>query len=353
MKHRQPKINVKVSEVSARSKSKPLVSIIVPARNEEHVLPDLLQSLKRIDYPALEIIVVDDCSSDSTSKIAEEYGCRVVSGQPRPGGWNGKQWACHQGFLASNGEILIFTDADTVHLADSVDEMLNFLDRGNLDMSSALPFHDCRTVWEKLMGPFHLLLIMVTAPFAVPRRKRVFAVGQYLVFRRQSYLSMGGHAAVRQCWVEDLPLANLAISSRLRYQLFTDKPLHKVRMYPDLKSFIAGWRRNFRAGLGDSSYLAPAEIALLILAFTGGWGFGSTWISLMLMVSTVCVAMALQRRHGSFSNLGPILFGFSLVIFCYVTLLAAIDMVFRRNAKWKGRSFAGESTGQTTSAFQA
>ncbi len=324
-------------DVETESRS---VSIIVPARNEERVIGRLLQSLSNIEHPNFEVVVVDDCSSDQTAQIASSFNVRVISGQPRPEAWNGKQWACHQGAIASNGDYLIFTDADTWHQPDSLQSILGFMQRGQLGMASSLPFHHCESIWEYLTGPFHILLCFATSPFSTPKFRRVFAVGQYLAFKRSAYFELGGHEAVRQSWVEDVPMANLALKRGIRYGLYTDRPLHQVRMYETLSQFLAGWRRNFRAGLTETHWLAPFEIAAVFYAMTGAWQFGMNPISLVIMILTALAILLIQRRYGNFSILGPTLFPFSIALFCFVSISSLTDMLFKREAIWKGRNFS-------------
>lgn len=309
----------------------PAVSVIVPARDEAATLPHLLPSLKRLAYDGpLEIIVVDDQSTDGTGEIAAAHGVKVVRTGPRPGGWMGKQWACHEGARAATGDVLLFTDADTVHTSDGLRLAVSRLVEGRAGLLSALPCHDGTTWWERLTGPFHLLLLAATGPFGVPRPGRVFAIGQYLLFSREAYDRIGGHQAVRDRWVEDLPLANLCLEKGVRYELMPEAPF-TVRMYPTLGAFVRGWRRNFRAGLGGSSPLLPLEVVVFFAALAplSPWTYP---------VGVLILAIA-QRRIGKFSVWGAILAPFSLVLFTMVSALAAYDMAAKRPLRWKGRAY--------------
>ena len=317
----------------------PLVSIIVPARNEEAALPRLLDSLRELDYPNLEVIVVDDCSTDRTAELARAAGVDVVKGEPRPAGWNGKPWACAQGAAQARGEWLLFTDADTWHDVSSVSRMLGFVRERGLVVASALPFHDGNAWWERLLGPFHFTLVAVTAPFSQPTPVRKFAIGQYLWFARAAYQEIGGHEAVRGCLAEDLPLARRALERGLRYGLYLGAPLFSVRMYASLADFIRGWRRNFRAGFDDSPWSAPLEVTAVIAALTGGFHAWDRWPAALIAVLTIGLMLRRQSLLGRFSIWGPILFPFSIALFCWITVLAVFDRSLRRPQQWKGREF--------------
>ncbi len=325
---------------TVRQVSSPKVSIIIPARNEESVISDLLRSIRHIDYEDLETIVVDDCSTDQTAAIALDFGVKVISGKQRPSGWNGKQWACHQGAQAASGDILIFTDADTQHESDSVRRLVQFMESQKLDVASALPFHIGEKWWEQMSGPFHLMLVMVTAPFWTQKPRRVWCVGQYLAFSRRAYDLLGGHEAVKMSWVEDVPMANRALTQGFRYGVYAGTHLHRVRMYASLPAFIAGWRRNFRAGMTESSPIAPLQIGAVFAALTcGGLSDFSGW-SVMIAMASVFYIYWRQTRFGDFSPLGAIFFPIGLALFCLATLLSVWDMVLGNEAKWKGRAFS-------------
>lgn len=323
--------------------ARPRVSIIVPARNEALVLGDLLSSLQAIDYPDFEIIVVDDNSDDGTAAIAKRAeGRRVglVEGRMKPTDWGGKQWACHQGAQAATGDILLFTDADTVHAPDSLRRSVSEMVANDASMLSCLPYHSGTSWWERLSGPFHVLLLTITAPWGTPRPRRLFAIGQYLMFTRTAYDRIGGHEAVKTDLVEDLPLANLCLSNGLNYRVLRNAtPLFHVRMYATFADFLRGWRRNFRAGLSAGTWRAPLEVVAIMAALVGA-GNGGLWIlGLASYVVAVTLMARAQRRLGRFSILGAVFFPFGAGLFCVATLLAVFDMTARRPTLWKGRAY--------------
>lgn len=324
-------------------KSLPKVSIIIPCRNEAHNLPVLLSSLSELNYPNKEIIVVDDQSEDITASVASAFAVKVVRGTERPEGWRGKQWACQQGAMQARGDWLLFTDADTFHFPTSLFEAVRFSVDRQLDLLSCLPFHRCTSFWEKLVGPFHFLVLTSTAPFAKPRSKKVFAIGQYLLFRRDFYEKLGGHAAVKDELVEDLPLVNRCLAINGVYEVFTRRPLFSVRMYDTFADFVAGWRRNFRAGMAGSAPSALFEMLIVVAGLAAGGHISSGWIWLLPCLIGISFLLLRQRFIGEFSWLGPLLLPFSLGLFCFISALAAWDETSRRPQVWKGRHYGAKT----------
>lgn len=320
------------------SNSYPLVSIVVPARDEEANLPRLLSSLARLDYPRTETIVVDDGSMDRTGQIAREYGALVVDpGEPAPG-WSGKTWACGQGAIHAKGKYLLFTDADTEHEPGSLKRVVARMEAGSLDLLSSPPFHRCPTAWEKCLGPFHLLVLSATALAQKPRPDRLFAIGQYLLFEKGYYDSIQGHASVRGTLAEDLAFAKACISGGGRYGIHSAPDLYSVRMYSSPAEFIAGWRRIVRWGLKRSTLKTSLETGFVVFALAS-LAFSIPTHFLSYLACAILLAVT-QRRHGEFSVAGAMLFPISIATFSLVTLLSILDLAAKRDHRWKGRAYA-------------
>ncbi|MBM4253499.1 MAG: glycosyltransferase [Deltaproteobacteria bacterium] len=318
----------------------PRVTVIVPARNEEAHLPRLLSSLAVLDYPDYEVIVIDDRSTDGTAAIAATFDrVKVVAGVDRPEHrrWGGKQWACHQGAAVATGDILLFTDADTEHYPDSVRRAVAQLLSSGAGLLSALPYHANPSLWEQLLGPFQLLIIALTAPFAPPRPRRLFVIGQYLMFRREAYLAIGGHEAVAGDFAEDLPLANLMVASGHLIHVYRGPNLFSVRMYASITEFVRGWRRNFRSGFIYASPLAGLWATWMIIGITGGMRADLGGLVVMGL-GGLFIAWR-QRALGRFRLIGAWLWPLSIGLFTWATLLAISDLVLRRDMVWKGRAY--------------
>lgn len=236
----------------------PSVSIVIPAHNEQEHAPDLLRSLLAQDYPGnLEIIFVLDRCTDGTRAALEAVSApaggnrtiALIDNFECPAQWAGKCNAAHRGSGAAKGEVLLFTDADTTFDPRLVRASVAlFVDR-KLSLLSALPLVSVRHRFEAVVQPVCAMQLMKIYPIArvnSPDRPRPFANGQFMVFSRESYDAVGGHAAVHDDLLEDLAFARRMVHVLKRPAgLFVADDLLHVRMYESYAQFREGWKRIF------------------------------------------------------------------------------------------------------------
>jgi chlorobactene glucosyltransferase len=262
----------------------PLVSAIVPARNEAVNISACVVSLLNSQYPALEVIVVDDCSTDGTGEIVQilaEHAAgrlRPVRGEPPPAGWIGKPWACWQGYRHARGELLLFTDADTRHddalLGHAVGAML----RNNADMVSVMPRQLMVSFWERLILPHIFAMIAMRyhdlkRVNATRNPRDAIANGQFILLRREAYEAMGGHEAVRDEIVEDQQIAQRLVAAGRRIFVAHAHDIMDTRMYRSLDGIIEGWTKNLAQGARAAApaWIAPAVPWLIVLFIATAW----------------------------------------------------------------------------------
>ena len=231
----------------------PLVSVIVPARNEARNIARCVRSILATDYPNVELIVVDDQSTDGTGAIAAGLGASVIETPPLPGDWFGKQWACWTGKSRARGEILCFTDADTEHAPDLIARTVNAMSALRADMFSVAGRQEMVTLWEKLVQAqvFGMLNAWYGGTEEINQAKqywRKIANGQYLVVTRAAYDATGGHEAVKHTVAEDLMLAQHFHREGKRVLFIEGFEQLSTRMYTSLREMIAGWGKNVYAG---------------------------------------------------------------------------------------------------------
>lgn len=254
----------------------PLVSVIVPARDEAHNIERCVRSILSTTYPAFELIVVDDASADGTREIAEraiggDKRARVVRNSPLPEGWFGKQWACNTGARLARGEILQFTDADTDHGRDLLARSVNALRNTHADLLSIAGRQTLAGFWEKIIQPqmFTVLSMRYGGTESITQSRRVsdkIANGQCIFVKRASYDAIGGHGSVRASVAEDLLLAQRFFAARKHVVVMLGVNQLTTRMYGSLREIINGWRKNVFAGGLDAVPFGKVGQSLLPLA---------------------------------------------------------------------------------------
>ncbi|CDI05354.1 glycosyltransferase [Candidatus Nitrosotenuis uzonensis] len=189
----------------------PMVSVILPARNEEGFIEKCLDSLLEQDYENYEIIAIDDSSEDDTGKIISEYAKKNprivhVSARPKPDGWMGKNWACMEGYKKTQGELLLFTDSDTTHSRNVISLAVSHLLSAELDALTVIPKMNCLDRWTKITLP--VLSTFLHTRFSAlrvndPTKKTGYFFGSFFIIRKSIYEKVGMHEGVKSEIIED------------------------------------------------------------------------------------------------------------------------------------------------------
>ncbi|HSJ07267.1 MAG TPA: glycosyltransferase family 2 protein [Longimicrobiales bacterium] len=276
---------VRISGFSAPSTDEaPLVSIIVPARNESVNISVCVASLLNSLYPKSEIIVVDDGSVDGTGdivRILAEHAngrLRLVEGEPLPEGWLGKPWACWQGYRQARGDLLLFTDADTRHDDTLLGHAVGALKQRHADLVSVMPHQVMGSFWERLILP-HIFTILAMRYHDLSRVNRsrrprdVIANGQFLLVTREAYEAVGGHEALRAEVVEDQRLAQWMVAKGRRIFIAHAHDLMDTRMYRSLRGIVEGWSKNLARGSRSAAprWISPLVPWLIVVYLAAMW----------------------------------------------------------------------------------
>jgi chlorobactene glucosyltransferase len=259
-----------------------LVSVIIPARNESSVIGTVVKSVLSSSYRPLELLVVDDRSSDDTAEVvkrnfAGDKRLRVIEGADLPQGWYGKPWACYQGYQAARGDLLLFTDADTRHQPELLPHAIGALLAEQAQLLTVSPVQRCITFWERIVMPqIWLLLALRYTPQSVNRARQprdVIANGQFILTTREAYEKVGTHRAVRQEVAEDLALAQTYVSRGLKLHFAFAEQLMETRMYQGLAHLVEGWSKNIYLGGRRSFPEEPVRRALVPIILTVALAF--------------------------------------------------------------------------------
>ena len=314
---------------SAAAVAPEAVSVIIPARDEEHNLPRLLASIQQGPVRPLEIIVVDDASSDGTAEVARAAGARVLPAGALPEGWRGKPWACEVGARAAGGSWLLFLDADTWFEPGGFSGLL---DHAQGAAVSVVPWHATGSAVEDLSMFFNICMTAGVVPDGLG--------GQVLLVKRDDHLAAGGHAAVRGRVLENLHFAKLLRDAGVPTRCSPGKGIVSFRMYPEgLRTMIPGWSKGFTSGAGGMpggrmalivAWMIGLAMPLPAMALTGEIGvWSAAWL--------LCAAQLgwIARRVGGFRWLSLLLYPLPLWFFFLVFARAASGAA--AGSEWKGR----------------
>lgn len=236
----------------------PLVSVVLPARNEAAHIADCIASLRTTTWPNWELIVVNDGSTDDTGRLARAAAAgdariTVLDAPPLAAGWFGKQWACHTGLQTARGELLLFTDADTRHQPELITRLVRARADRQADLMSVSGTQEMVTFWEQAIQPvvFALILTRFGGARAIEQARTpadVVANGQCFLITREAYEAIGGHEGVRDTVAEDLMIAQRTVEHGRRVSLVLGRDHLSTRMYDGWDSIARGWRKNVYAG---------------------------------------------------------------------------------------------------------
>lgn len=327
------------------------ISVVIPARNEESNIATLLESLRKQSLHPLEIIVVDDGSSDNTASIATDLGARVIKAKPLPDDWMGKPWACQQGAEAATGDWLLFLDADLDLNKDAM-RSLQHLTNEPGRVYSVCPYHTVKKPYEELSAFFNVLMLAGVNAFGPGRfshgEEALF--GQCMLISQEHYRQAGGHKTVRDKTLENFHLARRLGELGIGRSCYLGRGAIGMRMFPGgIKELWQSWKKGFSGG---AAHTAPRALLL-----------ASLWISSM-MLTIVCLALlatpfssdlfnlctgiayglnacqclVLFRLAGSFTIWNALLFPLALIFYQTLFFCSMIDNKRGKRSEWKGRT---------------
>src|SRR3989442_2159843 len=357
-----PALPVDATHTSNRS----LVSIILPVRDQARTVDECVASLVGLDFPKKEIIVVDGISTDEAVDILCSFDGKInlVEEEPLPQGWVGKNWACHMGYQQARGDLLLFTDGDSIHAHDSLAKTVNYLEVTKADLVTLAPAAILRSFWEKLLQPpiFWLIMMFVGGKWVNDDSKPRCALGngQYMLFRREAYDRVGGHSAVRDRISEDYSLGRLIKAKGLKLRMVTASDSLGVRMYSSLPEIWRGWRKNFYSVSGNhplfrATYRLALLFTFLVLPFVvlvyGVYLAPATPLNVYLLTGAfmaffLWLGIIILDRSIRISPLYSLLLPFSILFYIGIGIDSTIRGALGMGFSWKGRIYGKPITGQ-------
>ena len=345
-----------------RIKSKPMVSIIVPARNEGVAISKCLQSLLSQDYGNYEVIAVDDSSTDNTFSIISDlsknnHTLTPIKCPPRPDDWVGKNWACFQGYKKSTGEILLFTDADTVHRPDVLSSAINTMMHDKIDALTLVPKLLCQDIITKFTLPvLSVFLHSRYSPLRVnnPNNKIGYFFGSFYLISKTNYEKIGTHEKVRRELVEDGALGRIVKEQGMNLRLVRGENYVEALWARDPRSLWHALRRIIiplhtekkKSAMMITAFIffilmepfLTLPLSLLYLSenpLKGPLEIVCLWTIILILICAI-----VQSRFGL---LQKSIYGLGFVLGCTVItasfLMAAFSLKGNRTVKWRDRSY--------------
>lgn len=320
-----------------------LLSIIIPARNEEENLPRLLESIASVPEIA-EIIVVDDDSTDRTAEIARLNHAHVIHPGKLPENMTGKAWACACGAEIARAPHLLFLDADTFFKPGGLQSLLHaYLWQPENTALSVLPFAVTKRPYEELSLFFNFLMAFGAGGFGVFQPPRLF--GQSLLISRELYARSGGHTSVGRFVLENFHMSNnIAVAQGRSFCMGGKGALH-MRMFPNsLGQLCDGWTKAFADGARSTDVRVlivsilwlSALASIVVLLFIEP--VQPRWVSEVLYLVAAGQVVFFARKIGSFRAATCLLFPLPLVFFFFLFTRSALRRIVGRPTNWRGRS---------------
>ncbi len=326
---------------SSRKAATERVSLLVPARNEAATLPETLPRL--LGQEALEVVVLDDASTDATPAILGEFSAhhpnlRVLRGEPLPEGWTGKNWACQQLSCSARGDILVFTDADVRWEAGTLNALLAFREREGADFVSIWPRQVTGSLLERLVVPVIDQFLLAGLPYLGVRFLPFGAFsagnGQLMLWTRRAYERVGAHAAFKNEVLEDVRMGQAAKGAGLRVALALGRRIIATRMYRSPQALLEGFSKNIAAAAGGRVPLLILT-AVSVLSHTLVWPLAlldARWLVPAALSLSLRLLVNLKTGRSPLETPLQPLMSFPL-------LVIAGRAIFSRGYRWKGRTY--------------
>jgi chlorobactene glucosyltransferase len=331
----------------------PLVSIVVPARNEAHIIDRSVRAFLAQDYPNLELIVVNDRSTDATPDILrriDDPRLIRIDGVEPSAGWLGKTWALEQGSMRARGELLLFVDADLIYAPPAVRAAVEYLQRSGVALAALLPHFEMKTFGEQVSMPMLAFFVFAGMPVWYSNRSNVVRLaiggGAGNLIRRDAFESIGGFQALRGAVVDDVGLARLARQHGYATRAVRADHLLSVRMYEGGHAVIDGFTKNAFPVLNRSYAGAAILLALMVILHLLPYGLAFTgdWAAIGVVAVSIMTRLALFRTFRYRLDNAVFLHPLMVIFWAWIMLRSVWFTGVRKQIRWRGRMYDAAQT---------
>lgn len=336
--------NPKLTNTS--KKHEDLVSILIPARNEESDILNLLDSINAQNYQNYEVIILDDNSTDNTFKICEDFASkhkkfRVLAGLALPKDWLGKNFACYQLAEAAKGKYLIFLDADETVMDGLINNSIQRMKSGSLSLLSLFTDQIMKTWGERLVVPLMHFVLLNLLPLRLVRLSAnpsfSAASGQFMMFDAANYRQNQWHEKVKNQVVEDIEIMKLLKSSGYNGEALLANGYIYCRMYKSFNESVNGFSKNFLAGFNNNVLGLFLYLLLVVISPIASYFFlGSDLVLFALTLIVLSrVMISLASRQNVWINI--LLHPLQLLCMVFISVIS-VKKHFTKTVVWKGRA---------------
>ncbi|MDD5338848.1 MAG: glycosyltransferase [Dehalococcoidales bacterium] len=344
--------------------SAPMISILIPARDEEKNIRNCVESLQAQDYPNFEILVLDDNSTDDTASIVKELAVndkriRLYSGKMLPDDWAGKPFACYQLAQKASGDWLLFVDADTIHEPHMLRSTLAVAIEEKASLLSGFPRQLATSFSQKVIIPVFYFILLTWIPLwllhQTKKPKPSMAIGQFFFFAKDEYWRIGGHEAVKDKIVEDVLMGIEVTKHGGRHIAIDLSPVTATNMYDDMGSTWRGLARSIYslAAITPVGLIAAICLAYYVYIAPFFWLLNGVIIGTEpllwrgIVVLQILIALLMRWLVDSRFHEPPISMWFhpvGLLFYLLDALYALGRWIVGAGVSWKERFYGKEST---------
>ncbi|WP_255249807.1 glycosyltransferase [Bacillus sp. FJAT-45066] len=340
----------KPNKLLKTDQNKPLISILIPMRNEERNVTNLIHYIKKLSYENYEVFLLDDRSTDNTRSLAikaidDDERFHLLDGVPLQEGWVGKVHACHQLSKQAKGKYLLFIDADVRLHPSSIEMTLPYFHSNNVKLVTGFPRFPVTSFLSKLLVPMQHFVVWTHLPAFIAnltiQPKATAAHGAFMMFEANGYTEIGGHSSVKNSLVEDVHIARKVKESGYFVKLINNTSFITCYMYDTNKEVWEGFLKNIYTGIGRSKimvfflsvyytfvYILPFPIAI----FNEGWLY--TVPILFIFLQKAFIDWQTLQKKWLF-----ILMPFSAIAFIIIMHASMWRSILKQDYMWKGRAY--------------
>ncbi|MFA9557968.1 glycosyltransferase family 2 protein [Evansella sp. AB-rgal1] len=330
--------------------SSPLISVLIPMRNEERNVERIINVVKSLTYHNFEVIILDDHSKDNTKSLVQQAirndkRFKLIEGKPLPNDWVGKVFACHQLSLEAKGDFLLFLDADVSLHPNSLEHCISSFDT---DTGLITGFPKCPTnnILSRLLVPMQHFIVHFHLPIIIANKTKISAFtaahGAFMMFQREAYEAVDGHRSVKDSLVEDIHIARQVKKANYYVKLMNISQYISCYMYESSKEVWGGFSKNIFPGLGRNPllalFLSLFYAVVFVYPFIISLFYSFTYLSFVLigLVLAQKWTVDVTTKQTSWNFL---LFPFSVIVTLLVLFYSMFLQVSKRGFSWKGRTY--------------